>query len=169
MAHKKKLSTPLFLSTLLNVFLLGVVISCVVISPNMPNHSPPHKPSRLAQFERAKSYISPESQTIVTRIMSQQSKALHHDMKAFRNIVHEAERILLAPTLDKTALKKIHEDLDVNKAAMKTSLSDMIYQIATALPDDDRIEFFRRALPKHPRGGADFHRPPPSKIKSNSK
>ncbi len=154
---KSKTTTALFLSALINMFLLGVVFSSHTMRPDTPHRPPPpHKQGAFPQFEHAKNTLSLESKKIVEKIIAHHSDIMRNDTHALQRHMQEAQDLLLSSTLDKAALENTHKNMDTHNVKIKVSLSNMIYKIATELPDEERIEFFKRALPQHPHG-----KPPP--------
>ena len=145
---KNSLKKPLFISVILNVFLIGFLISTQLMHPM--HRPPPHKKGSLQHFERAKKHLSKDGQVIVSQILSERREKLKGNADQIHNTIHKAERILLAPELDQNALLKVHEDMDQFNVAITSELSETIYQIAVKLSSEDRMKFFQDALPKRP-------------------
>lgn len=145
---KNSLKKPLFISVILNVFLIGFLISTQLMHPM--HRPPPHEKGSLQHFERAKKHLSKDGQVIVTQILSERREKLKGNAGQIQNAIQKAERILLASELDQGALLKVHQDMDQFNVAIRSELSETIYQIAIKLSSEDRIKFFREALPKRP-------------------
>lgn len=145
---KNSMKVFLFVSVLLNVFLIGFATSSYL---NRPMHGPPpHAGDTMHQFEEAKKHLSTKGQDIIDQILNEQSNKLRDDTDAMQQAIQEAEKILLAPELDQNALKQIHQEMDRYNIAMKANLSETIYKIAVQLSSEDRIKFFKAALPRPP-------------------
>lgn len=147
---KNRLQVLLFVSVLVNVFLIGYVVSFYQSKPMDHRPPPPHGGGPVMQFEKAKQGLSGEGQGVVERVLDAQRSALRVDMDEMRDYIDAAERLLLAEEFDEVALHKAHENIDKHQGKMKANLSDLIYQIAVELSPEDRIEFFSNALPKRP-------------------
>lgn len=151
---KKNPSAILLVSVLLNVFLIGIVISCYMMKPNR-GALPPMRGGPEAQFERAKEFLSEDGKSIVDEVLSQQGANMRGNTHEIGGLQREAHDVLTADYFDAKRLKNIHDKMNENGEGIKEQISQTIYDIATKLSDEDRMKFFERAFPDHPR------RPPP--------
>jgi hypothetical protein len=171
-------------SLLLNAFFVGFLLSHAMPGHNRPpmmddripfgKHGGPgeleggvphHEPPGIVLEKQAK--FLPEAyrekvQTIIRR---------HHDkvrseMESLPVYFTDIQKILTAPKFDPDALKKAHEKLVPHEDAIKNDIAVMMEDIASILPDEERIRFFGDFLkdtqpPPLEEGKRDFCDPPP--------
>lgn len=148
MIDKKKNSKVLFISLFVNTFLLGIVLSCYVMNPG--HRPPPHGPNIFAELEFAKNMLPDKSQALIESILKAQNQKLHDAQKNMHVARKEAGIVLTAQEFNAQALDALHLRMDEQNAVMRRELSKTIYDIAVALPAEERIRFFERVLPKGP-------------------
>jgi uncharacterized membrane protein len=147
-------------SILLNVFLIGMVLSFYLFKPE-GNRPPMQGPQPMMQFERAKLALGADGQAIVDQVLEHNKEKMRDDFHALQGLMRDAEMLLTAPELDEKQLARIHKDINTHNGLVKDSFSEMVYEIATKLSAEDRILFFTHALPPKRRGGGEARNPPP--------
>lgn len=145
-----KIKLFLFISLTVNAFLVGIVVSSYMTKPHHRPPPPRHGGMMFEQFQSAKVDLSPEGQAIVDAVLNEHAIHLKQNTQNIDGLRVQAESILLADSFQGQELQNIHDQMAENKHDAKHGVSKIIYDLAVQLSDKDRIQFFKKALPKGP-------------------
>lgn len=139
----KKIYSMLSLSVLVNAFLLGMIFSRV-LSPFPPPFIGMHEPRMVGV-----GLESPYKEQ-VSNIVTQRQEAMREDMAQMRDLFDQINTVLTAPQFDIEKLREIDGKISAQDKEMKENMAGMMEDIATKLPDEQRIKFFKEFSSNHP-------------------
>ena len=144
-SKKKLFSALVVLSVLLNVFFIGGAAS-LLLRP----HFPPMPPSPVTEMRRAALALPEESRQKVEAILTKHQDGIERRFEDMRNVFPRMFEILTADTFDQKAFNDLRRHMADTDTATHTEMDSAILEIVHALPDDERIDFFRKAAPPRP-------------------
>lgn len=171
MNKQYSVSGILVISVLLNAFLIGFVFSRCMTPPMMPpfmhegmmHGGPgfdgpggpgmhgPHGPGGPEHFmDEAVNVLPEDEQAKVTALIDANHQNMEEDIHSIHDLVSQLRPVLIADKLDEKKLSDIEKKIDAQDAKLKQDTSKLMHTIATALPDEDRINFFKAAMHEPP-------------------
>ena len=147
MINKNPTLILLLVSMLLNMFLIGFVVSYLLVKRGPPPPPPMQPP--FSPFHMAKVDISPEGQEIVELILKKQNHPTQNSFHTMERSIMSAQKLLTAPELDLEALDDIHKEMLSHGDSAKQHFSILVREIAVKLSSEDRVMFFKHTLPPH--------------------
>jgi uncharacterized membrane protein len=151
MSKKSFIGGLLGVSLVLNGFLAGILMSG-------PKFQPPLFPmSPLERMEMAIPVLSPPQQEKMKTILAQHRHVFEEGTESMLKKVNHVQSILTAPTLDEKALSEAL-DQGPDRDLMRENMKKLLTETAKALPDEERVRFFKEIAPGPPPRMD--HRPP---------
>lgn len=138
----KAISATLFLSLLLNVFLIGFIIA----KPNMM--LPPQM--AFARMKMAEKVLSPDSREKVQAIWEESKPQLKQDMKTMVNMFTKGRAIVTDPSLKPEDFETLHQEMMAQDNMVKEHFFKTMMKIAEILPPEERARYFDALMPKKP-------------------
>ncbi len=133
------------LSVVLNAFLIGTALShCLHGKPHMN-----HLMEAEKRLDHAVDVLDRSHQEMTHALLAKHQKETKAEFQHMEELFTQAKAVLTAPKFDAAKLAHVRQEIDAEDKKLKTSLTTVIDQIAAGLPDDQRIEFFKEALPCH--------------------
>jgi hypothetical protein len=134
------------LSLLLNAFLLGLLCTG-------PRGRPfPHPGGHFQHLQQAANHLDSPYREKALAILDSKKPLIDADEKKLSGNFSSITDTLTAPRFDPSRLKAANASIESADAALKTDMTDLMVGIASALPDAQRIRFFKDAAPPHPPG-----------------
>ena len=163
------MTKPFANSTKLNRLIqIGFVLSLIangfaaggILSGPFFHHPPPPSPGR--HMYDAADRLPPAVRDKVRAIIDQREPEIDANMRDGMGSFREVENALTAAQIDAAHLDEIFARMAQRHTRISAALGNMMRDIALAIPDrQQRIDFFRRALPPGPPGGPPGGPPPP--------
>lgn len=132
----------LIISIVLNVFLLSYIAGSHVMNSAKHNLNP------MMRFEQAiEALPAPYKENIKTKWDLHRKDLKTHIGNMFLSM-QNIRGILTAETLDIDAFQDLHTKILSDDDDLKKKMSNMAIDIASQLPDEERITFFETAIPE---------------------
>lgn len=165
MISQKTLVGTLALSVTLNAFLLGFVVARGhgdAFAPPPPfmhekgPHGGPHGGPDGGPFggplADAAAKLPEAYRAQVQQLIRDGKAAGETHIQTMHTLFGQMTPLLTAPTFDPVQMKQLFAQIDAEDLQLKENMSGVMIKIATLLPDEARIAFFKQAQPPHPFG-----------------
>ncbi len=165
MIPQKAILGALALSITLNAFLLGFVLArnhggdFAPPPPFMQERGPlggPHGGPDGGPFNGpladAAAKLPEAYRAQVQHVLTEGKTAGDTHLQAMRALFEQMDPLLTAQTFDPAQMKKLFSQIDAEDLQLKENMSGIMMRIATLLPDEERIKFFKEARPPNPFG-----------------
>ena len=125
------------------------------------HHGPPEE-MFFSHIAKEAHHLSPGGEKAVTAILEKYRSSVlgkepDKDSDAPDADFKKIYDIVTADHVDIAALKKAHEDLNLRETRMKTTIGNVVVDIASTLSKEDRVVLFKGLIPDHhhkaPEGG----------------
>ena len=136
-------------SGFLNAFLLGVIFAHGALHGPTPFMPPVGGSPPFMRMEAALQKIPAAEREKVQAIIDQKQAAMHANVGKMSETFPEIDAILTAPKFDESKLQALHKQIEDYDHAMKGNMLELMIDIAKALPDQERIEFFKEMSPEN--------------------
>lgn len=151
----KGLAIALGISALLNAFLIGFLCSHVLQPmPPFPPHGPHGGPE--AFMEQSLGVLDVPYRDQVRVIMGEKRASIEHDMKQMRSLFEQIAPMLTAPTFDIEKFHDLGQQISAQDGKIRQNMATMMEEIATKLPDEQRVKFFKEFTSNMPPGPPKF-------------
>lgn len=137
----KSLKVFLFLSLVLNAFLVGNMATSLAVENLKDNMNP------IMRFESAVEDLPPEYQEEIRTMWAEHRQDMKEHIYGMFSSMQDVRAILTAKDLDIEAFKDLHAKMQQDDDVMKERMSTMAIEISSQLPDEARIQFFETAIP----------------------
>lgn len=150
MTNKNRLYGVLFVSLMANAFLLGFLVAHT--AGPMPPFPPPHGrgPMPDMMMKKAVAVLDNPYRTRVRETIRQKQDKVDRERAQMGAVFDRLEPVFTAETFSPEKLKALELEISAHDLAMKENISSMMVEIATKLPDEQRILFFRELFSKNP-------------------
>lgn len=128
-------------SIILNVFLLSYIISSHFINSVQQNLNP------IMRFEQAIETLPMPYKKDIKNKWDLHRKDLRAHIGTMFSSMQNVRAILTAEKLDLDAFQQVHLKMLNSDKDLKKKMSNMAIEIASVLPDEERIKFFKAAIP----------------------
>jgi uncharacterized membrane protein len=130
-------------SGFLNAFLLGLILAHGILH-GPPSFMPPVGGAQpFVRMEAALQKIPAADREKVQAIINKEQDGMFANVGKMTGTFSEIDAVLTAPKFDESKLHSLHKQIEDYDHAMKGNMLEFMIEIAKALPDQDRIEFFK--------------------------
>lgn len=138
----KHLTWVLAASVALNMFMAGFIAARF-------NGGPPHGgPER--GFIEALDTLSPAQREHVSALLDKHRKQVREKMSGMHDLFNQIGPILTAPAFDEKAFAALEKKIEAQDKEAKGRMGEMVREIATSLPDEERVRYFSAVFDEQP-------------------